>query len=455
MKLEQMYHRETQQQHFGKRGMSYHGTALFVNRAARSENCDVSAMAPTKHSHPYQTYFFDDIIDNSQQQDSVAALSIIEASIVRTKKLFPYLTTISIQSDNAAAYASPFLLFMLPVICKQHGLRLTEYVHNEAGDGKTVLDGHFGVQTHMIRAYVDGGHDVTTPEQAVAALTSSPLRNTMVSLLELDLPRLKLLQSVMALSSVVGSSNIRHAVFKTSGIRVYRHSGVSQSALIPAAHVARAVSSLPPSDSPTVTGVAWTGQSAPAVISLSRRWKAIRDVVDDAAEGEPSLPMEIVRAVGDVAEYLRCTECGRLFIHVHHYVSHKCVSPCVSQTVLERGKRVAVARAAYVAPASVAAQAVAPNAALVTRFEIGWARPGGRYSVKLSDHLVEVLTGWFNDGEESVKTKVTAAVAVQRLHKMIDPLTGVLYDEDDLPDAGRVNSFFSSLTGRKRTLCVV
>ncbi len=446
-----MYHRETQQQHFGKRGMSYHGAALFVSRAARSDHCDVSAMPPTEHSHPYQTYFFDDIIDNSQQQDSVAALSIIEASIVRTRKLFPDLTTISIQSDNAAAYSSPFLLFMLPVICEHHGLRLTEYVHNEAGDGKTVLDGHFGVQTHMIRAYVDSGHDVTTPEQAVAALTFSPLRNTMVSLLELDLARLKQLQSVMALSSVIGSSNIRHAVFKASGIRVYRHSGVSQSALIPAAHVARVVSSLPPSNSPTVTGVAWTGQSVPAVISLSRRWKARQDVVqDEAAKGEPSLPMEVVRAASDVTEYLRCTECDRLFVHVHQYTSHKCARPVVLQTVLERGKRIAVGRAAYVAPASVATQAAALNAALVTRFESGWARPGGRYSLKLSDHLVEVLTGWFNDGEESVKTKVTAAVAVQRLRKMTDPLTGVLYDEDDLPDAGRVNSFFSSLTGKKR-----
>jgi len=30
-------------------------------------------------------------------------------------------------------------------------MRASEFVHNEAGDGKTVLDGHFGVQTFMIK----------------------------------------------------------------------------------------------------------------------------------------------------------------------------------------------------------------------------------------------------------------------------------------------------------------
>jgi hypothetical protein len=60
----------------------------------------------------------------------------------------PEATTISFQSDNGAAYASPFLLFMLPVIAAKHGLRATEFFHSEA---KTVLDGHFGIQTFMMK----------------------------------------------------------------------------------------------------------------------------------------------------------------------------------------------------------------------------------------------------------------------------------------------------------------
>ena len=52
---------------------------------------------------------------SSQQQDSVAAVSLFETLVARTKALLPALQTIRFQANNAAAaYASPFLVFMLP-----------------------------------------------------------------------------------------------------------------------------------------------------------------------------------------------------------------------------------------------------------------------------------------------------------------------------------------------------
>ena len=153
MKLEELRYRETQQQHFGKRGMSYHGAVLYVSRGATTTACSLAGLVPGSASYPYQMYFFDDLVRNSQQQDSVAAVSLLEAIVSRIKELFPGTLTVSFQADNAAAYASPFLVFMLPLLCVAAGLRVTEFVHNEAGDGKTVLDGHFGVQTHMIKVW--------------------------------------------------------------------------------------------------------------------------------------------------------------------------------------------------------------------------------------------------------------------------------------------------------------
>jgi hypothetical protein len=150
-KLEEMRHRATQEQYYGKRGMSYHGAAVFISRKAKSDACAVAHLEPDDHTHPYQTYFFDDIVRNSQQQDTVAAMSLIETAVKRVKAMFPETVTISLQSDNGAAYASPFLLFMIPVIAGKHGLRATEFIHSEAGDGKTVLDGHFGIQTFMMK----------------------------------------------------------------------------------------------------------------------------------------------------------------------------------------------------------------------------------------------------------------------------------------------------------------
>jgi hypothetical protein len=154
MKLEEMRYRETQQQHFGKRGMSYHGAVLYVSRGAVTIAWSLDGLLPDASTYPYQMYYFDDLVRNSQQQDSVAAVSLLEAIIRRIKQLFPATLTVSFQADNAAAYASPFLVFMLPLLCAAVGLRATEFVHNEAGDGKTVLDGHFGVQTQMIKVCV-------------------------------------------------------------------------------------------------------------------------------------------------------------------------------------------------------------------------------------------------------------------------------------------------------------
>jgi hypothetical protein len=152
-KLEEMRHRATQEQYYGKRGMSYHGTAVFVSRRAVSAACAVDHLVPDANTHSYQTYFFDDIVRNSQQQ-TMAAMSLIEAAVMRVRTMFPEAETISFQSDNGAAYASPFLLFMIPALAAKHGLRATEFIHSEAGDGKTVLDGHFGIQTFMMKASV-------------------------------------------------------------------------------------------------------------------------------------------------------------------------------------------------------------------------------------------------------------------------------------------------------------
>jgi len=154
-KLEEMRHRATQEQYYGKRGMSYHGTAVFVSRRAVSAACAVDHLVPDGNT--YQTYFFDDIVRNSQQQDTMAAMSLMEAAVMRVRTMFPEAETISFQSDNGAAYASPFLLFMIPALTAKHGLRATEFIHSEAGDGKTVLDGHFGIQTFMMKASVCRG----------------------------------------------------------------------------------------------------------------------------------------------------------------------------------------------------------------------------------------------------------------------------------------------------------
>jgi hypothetical protein len=47
--------------------------------------------------------------------------------------------------------------------------------------GKTILDGHFGIQTQMINDYVFANHDVTEPKEVYETLAYRPLRITMVN----------------------------------------------------------------------------------------------------------------------------------------------------------------------------------------------------------------------------------------------------------------------------------
>ena len=499
-KLEEARHRATQEQYYGKRGMSYHGTGVFISRLASSVACAVQHLVPDASSHPYQTYFFDDIVRNSQQQDTVAAMSLLEAAAMRVKAMFPEAETVSFQSDNGAAYASPFLLTMLPVIAAKHGLRATEYIHSEAGDGKTVLDGHFGIQTFMMKvrararacalfssltalpcslgsltaawaagvplplpgpqAFVDRGGDMTTPEQVVEALLSNPLRNTMVCLVSFDVARLAALAKVTPSASVTGSAAIRHAVFCGEGMRVGRHAQVAPTALIPQAYIDRVIADVVVGldARATVTGVEFEGQDKPAVVSLSRTWKPQR-VGTGAHEGaspalpdEPSLPFSVIQC--SVGELLRCNLCDRLFVSVHGYVAHGCpgVATPRPSSVLARGSAMALDRAPYCAPHPIVTlpAAAATNAAKATCFVRGWARPVARDKEHLDATAVRLITQWFEEGQGG-KTKCSAATALQRLRALRDDAGLLVYADDDaLPSEARIKRFFGSLSQKRR-----
>jgi len=190
MKLEELRFRETTEQHFGKRWMSYHGAALYVSQST------FNAQFPQKsqekqHLKNYQVIYFDDILAEDQCQDAVSVVCLLESIVIRLRNIFPTISTMSFQSDNAQCYSTPFVMFMIPRICQVHGVTATQFIHNESGDGKTILDGHFGIQTHMIHDYVNAKHDVTTPRDVYEALTYQPLRNTLVNLIYFDNNRIE------------------------------------------------------------------------------------------------------------------------------------------------------------------------------------------------------------------------------------------------------------------------
>lgn len=317
------------------------------------------------------------------------------------------------------------------------------------------------------------GHDVTTPEQLVAALLDKPLCNTAVSLVHFDMPRLAQMEVMMAASAVGGSASIRHALFqRDGGLMVQQHADVSPQLHIPAAYIQRVQATLAArsEDAPTLTGVSWQGSGAPVSVATSRNWASTSRTTSTASasaglgqlpvvDDVDTLPFSVMYAASLDVELLRCNLCDRLFRHVGHYTAHKCAMPVSSPRMFERGCAAAYARSggehvgrSRAAEAGVDASAGVAHPAPAMKLQYGWARPPPRDVEHVDEQTTALITAWFNEGQASGKTKCSAAMAVQRLRQLRDPETGQLVyeDEDALPTEKRIKRLFSTLAQQER-----
>ena len=63
-------------------------------------------------------------------------------------------TKVTLQTDNAAYYGGNLPARSLHAVAQQQGFFLKQFIHNESGDGKTILDAHFGSVTCYLNRYV-------------------------------------------------------------------------------------------------------------------------------------------------------------------------------------------------------------------------------------------------------------------------------------------------------------
>lgn len=99
MKFLSQRFREAQIHHYGKRGMSWHGSAVFVNRTAENAlfGKELEEKTGTVYQR-YQVYYFHDVMTNTDTQGSSEGVCIIDSVIARVKRMFPQTATISLQS---------------------------------------------------------------------------------------------------------------------------------------------------------------------------------------------------------------------------------------------------------------------------------------------------------------------------------------------------------------------
>ncbi|ETV72807.1 hypothetical protein H257_12169 [Aphanomyces astaci] len=105
MKLDPMYPRETTIQHYGKRGISWHGACVIYKDSQSTHNMR----------------YMDHLIHNDNRQDPGSVLALMELILLQVKTEFPTTAMASFQSDNASTYQNQFL----PLYLKDISIGLT------------------------------------------------------------------------------------------------------------------------------------------------------------------------------------------------------------------------------------------------------------------------------------------------------------------------------------------
>ena len=142
MKFEPMSTRETTLDHYGKRGIGWHGIHIvYYTLHEVTDNNGTTKLETIK-----QSFYIDQILDDGNKQDSACVLSLIDSALTMIQYNIPQIKEVIVQSDNANSYQNMFLVVGLALLNgsrKKDDIRISTYTHTETQDGKTVLDTHF------------------------------------------------------------------------------------------------------------------------------------------------------------------------------------------------------------------------------------------------------------------------------------------------------------------------
>ena len=186
MKYESKSVCESSIEHYGKRGIGWHGCALIYYL--------YKIKLDDKNNIVYDTSGKEVYKPRSNKQDGMTVISLIEAALVSIVDQLSFIDEIVLQSDNALTYQNPQVLFgiQLPNAKYHKNLFISEFTHSETQDGKTILDAHFASMNRHLVSFMKMYKQnritrVQTPRGLALALSyQSGVRNTMVQLVEHD-----------------------------------------------------------------------------------------------------------------------------------------------------------------------------------------------------------------------------------------------------------------------------
>lgn len=210
MKFLPLKYRETMCEFFGKRGLSWHISAVVTKKDSRIEvECFVH-------------------IFNFCTQNNYAVASIFEHLFQTIKAEYQSISKAFVRSDNAGCYHNGPLLLCLHEVAKNAGVNLIRYDFSEPQAGKDICDRKTAPMKAHIRRFVNENNDVTTAEEMKKALEShGGLRGCRVAVVEID-PSKDLHEA----NKIPDISLLYNFKFEDSGIRVWKAYNIGEGKLL-------------------------------------------------------------------------------------------------------------------------------------------------------------------------------------------------------------------------------
>ena len=192
MKYEMKSSRETTVEHFGKRGIGWHGFAIIFYLL-------------DNEGSPYKNIvYLDQILSETNMQNALTVVALLETGISTIISELPYIKEAVITSDNATCYQNHFLTFMMAVYNKRFSGQffIKSFLHTETQDGKSLLDAHFATSNRHLLNFMKTWRTnritrINTAQGLSYALSFNfGLKNSMVQLVEFDFPKLESLKAI-------------------------------------------------------------------------------------------------------------------------------------------------------------------------------------------------------------------------------------------------------------------
>lgn len=194
-------YRERMSEFFGKRGRSWHVSAVI-----------------TRQDKDIKVECFVHLF-NSCTQNSFAVSSIIENLFSIIKKESPHITHAYLRSDNAGCYHSGSLLLSLPYIGQRTGISPLRYDFSDPQSGKDVCDRKIASLKAHIKRWVNEKHDVITADDMKTALESyNGVKGCRVAVVEVETKEEKKAEE----NKIPGISLLNNFAYTKDGIRVWR-----------------------------------------------------------------------------------------------------------------------------------------------------------------------------------------------------------------------------------------